>query len=286
MATAVAVAALLALTATQATAGGDAARDQGLILYWNDDPWPSIRVVRPDGAQARRILRTRQNAKRPRLSPNGRTVVFDGASPGKPVLSDFDIQVVGLDGRGRRTLTHGPEWDLDAAWSPDGRWIALSRHPPHPNGCGGATIWLIRPDGTGARRLVPGCSARWSPDGKAIVHSTPTARQLRVTQVRGGRSRVLVRMPRAEIGQPAAWSRNDEILVNRFFVGGISSTMYVFDIRRGAMRTLGGGHGADWSPDGSKIVYTTSSQSALSIMNRDGTAKRKLDVYGSEPSWD
>jgi hypothetical protein len=97
--------------AHRAAAGAESpahrAAASGLILYWSDSPWPSIWSVRPDGSRRHRLFRTRQNAKRPVLSPDRQWVAFDGAPPGKPPLSDFDIQVVRRDGTGRWRLPAG-----------------------------------------------------------------------------------------------------------------------------------------------------------------------------------
>jgi Tol biopolymer transport system component len=123
----------LLCAAPAAFAGGDTARRSGgLIVYWSESPWPSIWVIRPDGSHRHRILRNRQNAKRPRLSPDRKWVAFDGTPPPERPLSDFDIQLVRLDGSGLRTVTSSPEWDVDAQWSPDGRLLSFARLPPHP----------------------------------------------------------------------------------------------------------------------------------------------------------
>jgi Tol biopolymer transport system component len=99
---------LAVLLGAPAPAGGKASRPArltGLIVYWSGSPYPSIWAVRPDGTHNRRILHNQQNAKRPRLSPDRVWVAFDGASPGKAPMTDFDIQVVRVDGTGRQTLT-------------------------------------------------------------------------------------------------------------------------------------------------------------------------------------
>jgi hypothetical protein len=41
-------------------------------------------------------------------------LAFDGAPPGKAVMSDFDIQLVRLNGTGLLTLTSSGDWDTDA----------------------------------------------------------------------------------------------------------------------------------------------------------------------------
>jgi tricorn protease-like protein len=110
-------------TCTPAAAGEAKPVSAGLIAFWSDDPTPSIWTIRPDGSGRSRILRNGQNAKRPRLSPDGQWVAFDGTPPGKRPMSDFDIQVVRPDGKGLRTLTrfetlgHAPA--VVAGWRAD-----------------------------------------------------------------------------------------------------------------------------------------------------------------------
>lgn len=114
------------------TSSASTARLRGWIVYWSENPRPTIRAVRPDGSRDHAILATLQNAKRPRLSPDRVWVAFDGAPPGKTPMSDFDIQVVRLDGTGLRALTSTPDWDTDAQWSPDGMSLSFTRSPPSP----------------------------------------------------------------------------------------------------------------------------------------------------------
>ena len=110
-------------------AAGAGASDEGVIVYWSDDPFPTIWAMGPDGSDPHRLLGNEQNAKRPRLSPDRSLVAFDGASPGKAPLTDFDIQLVGTNGTGLRTLTPSTMWDLDAQWIPHQDRISFSRMP-------------------------------------------------------------------------------------------------------------------------------------------------------------
>ena len=156
-----------------ATGGGAKAPDRtSVISYWSDDPLPSIWTVRPNGTGRARILHTRQNAKRPRISPDGRWVAFDGTRPGLTPISDFDIQLVRRNGRGRRTLTRSSFWDNDAQWSPDGRLISFSRTTDAD--WTKAWIWTVRADATAPHRLARGQFGRWSPDGRRLVLDSPT----------------------------------------------------------------------------------------------------------------
>jgi Tol biopolymer transport system component len=50
-------------------------------------------------------------------------------------------------------------------WSPDGRWIVFQ------NGERRSALYVIHPDGSGLRLLVPAhaFTAKWSPDGKKVA---------------------------------------------------------------------------------------------------------------------
>jgi RNA polymerase sigma factor (sigma-70 family) len=65
-----------------------------------------------------------------------------------------------------------PDTDAVEDWSPDGQWfVTLSdRHAPRGRGY---QLYLIRPDGTGERRLTKdglNCYARFSPNGRRLVY--------------------------------------------------------------------------------------------------------------------
>lgn len=260
---------------------------RGLIVFWDDSPWPSIWAMRA-GSKPRRILRSQQNAKRPRLSPDRRWVAFDGAAPGKPAISDFDIQLVQLDGSGLRTLTDSTDWDVDAQWSPDGTSLAFTRMPPR-GGWLESWIWVVGADGTGLRRIARGQSARWSPDGTRLVLDAPTARSkgdIFIVQADGSGRRLVFASP--EPDQPAGWSPNGRrILFTRFTdSSGRRSDVYTVNVDGSGLRRLGSGVAGCWSPDGTRILYADSYLGRLWIMKADGSGKRRLPyAFGAEPHW-
>jgi len=107
------------------------------------------------------------NAWSPTFSPDGGQVAFiwDG---GDPSGADLYVKIIGGDKPLR--LTHDG-FASRAAWSPDGRSIALWRQSP--NGC---EISLITPLGGPERRIVSAsCSLpcapwiSWSPDGRQLA---------------------------------------------------------------------------------------------------------------------
>jgi TolB protein len=105
--------------------------------------------VMNDDGRGRRRLTSLYSAKRGDWSPDGKRLAFDGRF--YRTLFDFDIGVMNADGTGAHRITRGPERDIIAAWSPDGRWIAFSRLKTEG---GIPDLWLVRPNGTGAHRFV------------------------------------------------------------------------------------------------------------------------------------
>jgi Tol biopolymer transport system component len=91
----------------------------------------SVVVMHSDGTDAHVLTRGTE----PQFAPNGNKVLY----------SSRGLATFGLGGEGVRQLTK-TEGDRAATWSPDGRLIAFVRN---------SSIWVVRADGTHARRVVP-----------------------------------------------------------------------------------------------------------------------------------
>ena len=289
--------ALLAGGASSAAAPSSETRVGSLILFWSDTPWPSLWSIRPDGSHRTRVFRTHQNCKRPVLSPDRKWIAFDGAPPGQRPLSQFDIQVVRRDGTGRRTLVPSPDRETDPQWSPDGTALSYVRlAKADDQDWRKSWIWTVRPDGTGAKRLVLGNNARWSPDGKRLVFSAPTADSdgdLFVINADGSGLRRLLSTPQAE--WPSDWSPNGrKILFTRQLFSGGFTDVFVVDFDGTNVRRLTHARyddvGGTWSPDGKRIVFTSQRfrLAHLFVMRADGRGERQLtrrNAEDFEPSW-
>jgi dipeptidyl aminopeptidase/acylaminoacyl peptidase len=113
-----------------------------------------LRVQRADGRGREHTL-TRGSDFDPDWSPNGQRVVFSRLYEGDDYRQELRIK----EGTGSRPLTDGS----DPAWSAKGK-IAFV----HSDG----GIYVIRPDGSGLRRVVEqGAEPDWSPDGRLIVYT-------------------------------------------------------------------------------------------------------------------
>jgi Tol biopolymer transport system component len=290
------VCALAALAAGASTAAAPTAASRGgVILFWSESPIPSLWMVRPDGTHRHR-LPLRQNCKRPTLSPDRKWILFDGTPPGKPPLTDFDIQLVRPDGTGRHALTSSDDREIDARWSPDGTRISYSRLRSAEGDDWRATwIWTMRPDGTDQRPLVHGNTARWSPDGKQIVFSAPTARSdgdLFVINADGTGLRRLLATRRPE--WPSAWSPGGKKILFTRSLDYINADVYVMNNDGSHIRRLTHAPrqdvGGAWSPSGSRIVFSSErlGRTHLFVMRPDGTHQHAITHSGADdfdPSW-
>ena len=144
--------------------------DGRLIAFYSGE----LYVMRADGTGKRPI--TRIEGEYPAWSPDGRRLAFMSPEPGARGRDpNYDIFVVDRDGGGLRRLTDWPGEDGWPAWSPDGRWIAFTTsHDDHGQfpGLDYRDVYVMRPDGSGKRRLVSAISAAfpvWAPDGRTVM---------------------------------------------------------------------------------------------------------------------
>uniref|UniRef100_A0A1D1YLT8 Protein TolB n=1 Tax=Anthurium amnicola TaxID=1678845 RepID=A0A1D1YLT8_9ARAE len=119
-----------------------------------------------------------ENNAFPSPSPDGKWVVFRSGRSGHKNL--YIMDAVEGESAGLRRLTDGPWTDTMCSWSPDGEWVAFSSDRDEPGG-GGFALYLVRPDGTGLRRLLTtGAGGRanhaaFSPDSKRVVFTSDHA---------------------------------------------------------------------------------------------------------------
>jgi Tol biopolymer transport system component len=83
-------------------------------------------------------------------SPDGTRILYSTAQPGDIALNVFSI---GVDGTGKKQLTHGTGNGADS-WSPDGKKFAFVA-----NRAGHSQVFTMNVDGTGARQLTHGADA-------------------------------------------------------------------------------------------------------------------------------
>jgi len=101
----------------------------------------------------------------PDWSPDGSMLAFGCRAPDDASDYRYDICAVHADGSRFVRFDDWVGWDAVPVWSPDGRWLAFASDrgatpaqiAQNPGGARleGVTVYLMRPDGSDVRRLVP-----------------------------------------------------------------------------------------------------------------------------------
>lgn len=163
---------------------------------------------------------------------------------------------MGSDGSHTFRLTDNPGFDSSPRWSPDGKRIAFVRIPQVSFVGSEAGIYVINADGSGESRIVAEPSVAqptWSPDGRSIAFTSMFSGQ---------------QGPRADISRVNSDGSGRTRLTD-------SPTSDI---------------SADWSPDGSRIVFVSDRDGNLEIytMNSDGSDPARLTdspLQDRDPAW-
>ncbi|HET9481301.1 MAG TPA: hypothetical protein VFP98_06045, partial [Candidatus Polarisedimenticolia bacterium] len=210
----------------------------------------------------------------PVFSPDGTRLAFISNISGVP-------QVWTVDARGgwptQVTALEDPVGGVD--WSPDGAWLAVS---VAPGGGMNSQIHLVRPDGTGMKRLTGGGrDNNWlggfSHDGRLLTLSSnrdnPQAMDAFVYELSADRLRLVARNPGVgtleDISRDGRWG-----ILSRVRSRG-DNDLFLVDLHTGSETLLtphdppGSFGGGTFSPDGA-ILYLTSNK------GRDRTALSRI----------
>jgi len=219
---------------------------------WSNNGPIGIWTLAANGSDLRVLRDSMRYPDHPRVSPDGRAVLFD----------EWDTLYV-VDGAGQkvRPISTGLPFNHLASWSPDGRWVLFADLEP---GSDKRQLYVVRPDGTGLRRLTNDPfgvgEAAWSPDGSTIAFvrdSMANSRQAGAAMLMdtsGANIRVVSGGISPFYGRLPEWSPDGTALVflARPFVTRL-------DIATGQYDTLAAwdmNRPASWSPDGARILVS------------------------------
>lgn len=244
--------------------------------------------VRSDGTGLERLTDNPALDDQAALSPDGSKVAFVSTRD----THKANVWILDLRTRQLTNLTMMPGIPGDSikpdgffrpAWSPDGQWIAFSSDRNtewlgHGHGSGWEHvqelgIYIVRPDGTGFRRLTPtGISSgapKWSPDGKRIVFYEIPVEQTWDARLRpdipGSATSQIISVDVAT-GERTVHTTGPGLKVEPQFVGPANIGYLVKPGTKsgpnvGLAYTAGTGSFArairspSWAPDGSRVVY-------------------------------
>lgn len=241
----------------QITFGGENAE-----AYWSaDGRWITFQstrdgrscdeqfVMRADGSAMRRISDGRGKTTCGWLIPGTDRVLFasstahDAACPARPdpsrgyvwPLDRYDIYTVKRDGTDQRRLTNYDVYTAEGVVSPDGKKVVFTSLKD-----GDLEIYTMNIDGSDVRRLThtPGYDGGpwWSPDGTRIVYRAHHPKDsTELAQYRELLAQGLIRPSKVELYVMNADGSNPRQIT-----------------------ALGGANfGPSWSPDGTKIIFSS-----------------------------
>lgn len=275
-------------------------------------PWPNtdIYAMNADGTGVRALTRD-GHSHHPNWSPDGRRVLFIHDStlqngPAYPEPKEFashhpvELHVMDADGGNRKLLRRIEPVIYSAAWSPDGKTIAVTCLPKRltPVEQAGQTepmqagLYLLSADGRGELRLLfrNAYTPAWSPDGKKLAFSVESPRgswSVHVANADGSSWRRLTD-PRLMGGSPAWSPDGQQIALAEFAGGGRDQQIFLMraDGARRRQLTLDPAWSCDhpaWSPDGSRIVFYCRAASAPCGSPLPGCVRRIFTLDWRKP---
>ena len=246
-----------------------------------------------EGTSIRRL--TRGDHGYPAWSPDGQKLAFYGYYDNKKTWS---IHTVNRDGTDEKRITHVKfKWDNMPAWSPDGNKIVFAREYNGPGDVWQHELWSINADGSEETQLTAlrGGGPSFTPDGRLVFHSEYSNKESEISIANlDGSNLVHLTNNEAEEWDPKVSPDGQLIAFTSNRHG--NHEVYVMNIDGTNQRRLTHNdiddYGPSWSPDGQHIVFQSKGPGAsqddpsnLYIMNKDGSAVRKIVMGGWQPAW-
>jgi serine/threonine protein kinase/Tol biopolymer transport system component len=222
----------------------------------------------------------------PAASPDGRAVAFVA-----PVNGRRQIWVRLLSGGAALPLTRDDVNHENPRWAPDSSAIVYFT-PPATEGESG-TLWEIPALGGAPRRLAASTTgADVSHDGRRIaaIQKAGNGFALAILGRDGMPAAQTIPIPESATGLfTPRWSPDDRSVAFSADERGFRSALHVIDVAGGSPKVIaraGAIDGHAWLPDGSGLVYASSSGSTmvyppimnLRMVSRDGVIDRQLTV--------
>ncbi len=209
-------------------------------------------VVGPDGTNLRAVPRTSPLATAPAWSPDGSTLLYAERYDGRGGEYSGDLYSIRPDGTARTAVVKQPGRDDRPTWSPDARSLGFQSEPlGYPWMAG---IWTTSSDGRDRRLVVRGgVDPDWRPGFEAPATSPPAA-------------------------TPSSGRRVA-------YVGATDAGFDLFTVRpdgSGVRRltTHGRARHPAWSPDRTRIAYSTTRDAIRVLVVGTGVDRRVASSFG------
>jgi WD40 repeat protein len=287
--------ALVSLVAP-ATAHGAGIGANGRIVFASDrdtdDGRFQIYSMNPDGSDVTRLTNNTGSDRSPAWSPDGTKIAF--LNRPSPQFDEYDLYLMGADGSNQTQITPSFSRGLapeNISWSPDGQKIVVEE----------ALVddIAIVDTADGTRQVISGGhDPAWSQDGQKIAVRIGRPGPLYTINPDGSERTYVPAAPNfVQPIEDPAW-RSDSITLAATVPssdGSLHDIYTVSDASGDSRKRLtnegpapegADNRGADWSPDGEKIVYE--SDRDIYSMDADGSNPTPITSGADddrEPSW-
>jgi dipeptidyl aminopeptidase/acylaminoacyl peptidase len=203
-----------------------------------------------------------RSASGPSLSPDGRRIAYISTASGSP-----QVWIVPAEGGAPVQVTNLPDPVQSVHWSPSGDWLA---YDVAPGGGLNVQVYVVRPDGSGAKRLTAGGAdnnrlSGWSQDGRYVLAATnarsPATMDALLIDPSTGAARTVV--AGKGLNGIADVSRDGRYAVVTRLVSRGDNNLFFEDLRTGRETLLTPHSGTasfgwgQFSPDGRRIYVTS-----------------------------
>lgn len=242
-----------------------------------------IYIMNPDGSGEAQLTTAGDNNTTPRLSPDGRKVLFT-----RYLSSNYDVYQYDIDQNVETRLTDNPAIDGSADWSPDGSKIAFNT-----DRYGAVQDIAIMDLSSGTiERLTTTSDSDirpfWSSDNSRIgfTRIRPTSQELWWVAPDGSQEE---RLCAPLQGTDFKWSPDMSKIA--YISTGFPSQVFIIDIDCSGRKQLTFGQDVDafsWSPDGQQIIFDAGNNNATASLNKvniDGSGLTLVRSLGHRPDW-
>ncbi|MGD0873194.1 MAG: winged helix-turn-helix domain-containing protein [Bryobacteraceae bacterium] len=245
-----------------------------------------ILIMNADGSGQHAV--SPKPGSRPAWSPDGRSLLYNSRRNEVSGILKLDLD------SGTETAVTGPDANCyDAAWSPDGQWIAHTRETPQ-----GLQLFVMDAQGGRLRQLTRLYSRRarvpaWSPDGNRLAFISEGDYESGIFIVRSDGTEV-TRLTRGfDDAKEPAWSHDGSRIYFQSERSG-NSDIFSIDVPRGTGERLTQDVGVDstpvLSPSGKEVAFASNRSGSFNIFVQDLSTGQVENLTHNpaddhDPSW-